>query len=134
MEKWTWRPGSPSPENGIQIGAIKLKKYAVSRLNKVAEIGKTVNRRTGADLNISTFEPTGTLFYGSYNRTVTQTYQITGTDVEDTIAIVVRHTDTLNDSILVRLDGIVYAIQSIAYDDDIHGFDVVTLKKEKGAH
>ncbi|QEU48015.1 head-tail adaptor protein [Schleiferilactobacillus harbinensis] len=111
-----------------------MKKYAVSRLNKVAEIGKTVNRKTGAGINVSTFEPTGTLFYGSYNRTVTQTYQITGTDVEDTIAIVVRHTDTLNDSILVRLAGIVYAIQSIAYDDDIHGFDVVTLKKEKGAH
>lgn len=111
-----------------------MKKYAVSRLNKVAEIGKTVNHKTGAGINVSTFEPTGTLFYGSYNRTVTQTYQITGTDVEDTIAIVVRHTDTLNDSILVRLAGIVYAIQSIAYDDDIHGFDVVTLKKEKGAN
>ncbi|MFD1483872.1 phage head closure protein [Lacticaseibacillus baoqingensis] len=111
-----------------------MKKYSIARLNKVAEIGKTVSRRTGAGINISTFEPTGTLFYGSYNRTVTQTYQITGTDLADTIAIVVRHTDTLNDSMLVRLAGTVYDIQSIAYDDDPNAFDVVTLKKTtKGA-
>ena len=56
-----------------------MKNYSIARLNKVAEIGKTVNHRTGAGINISTFESTGTLFYGSYNRTVTQTYQITGT-------------------------------------------------------
>ncbi|SIH63805.1 Uncharacterised protein [Mycobacteroides abscessus subsp. abscessus] len=49
-----------------------MKNYSIARLNKVAEIGKTVSRRTGAGINISTFEPTGTLFYGSYNRTVTQ--------------------------------------------------------------
>jgi len=111
-----------------------MKNYSIARLNKVAEIGKTVNHRTGAGINISTFESTGTLFYGSYNRTVTQTYQITGTDLADTIAIVVRHTDAIDDSTQIKLNGTVYAIQSIAYDDDPNAFDVVTLKKTtKGA-
>lgn len=111
-----------------------MKNYSIARLNKVAEIGKTVNHKTGAGINISTFEPTGTLFYGSYNRTVTQTYQIKGTDLADTIAIVVRHTDAIDDSVLVKLNGILYVIQSIAYDDDPNAFDVVTLKKTtKGA-
>lgn len=80
-----------------------MKNYSIARLNKVAEIGKTVSRRTGAGINISTFETTGTLFYGSYNRTVTQTYQITGTDLADTISIVVRHTDAIDDSTQVNL-------------------------------
>ncbi|MDN6333123.1 MAG: head-tail adaptor protein, partial [Lacticaseibacillus paracasei] len=48
-----------------------MKNYSIARLNKVAEIGKTVSHKTGAGINISTFTPTGTLFYGSYNRTVT---------------------------------------------------------------
>lgn len=65
-----------------------MKNYSISCLNKVAEIGKTANHKTGTGINISTFEPTGTL----------------------------------------------YAIQSIAYDDDPNAFDVVTLKKtSKGA-
>ncbi|KRN25241.1 phage head closure protein [Lacticaseibacillus camelliae] len=111
-----------------------MKNYSIARLNKVAEIGKTVNHRTGAGINISTFEPTGTLFYGSYNRTVTQTYQITGTDLEDTIAIVVRHTDALDDSMMIKLNSALYTIKSIAYDDDPNAFDIVTLKKTtKGA-
>ena len=95
-----------------------MKNYSIARLNKVAEIGKTVSRRTGAGINISTFTPTGTLFYGSYNRTMTQTYQITGTDLADTIAIVIRHTDAIDDSTQVKLNGTLYAIQSIAYDDE----------------
>ena len=104
-----------------------MKNYSIARLNKVAEIGKTVSHKTGAGINISTFEPTGTLFY-------TQTYQITGTDLADTIAIVVRHTDAIDDSTQVKLNGTLYAIQSIAYDDDPNAFDVVTLKKvTKGA-
>lgn len=32
-----------------------MKNYSIARLNKVAEIGKTVSRRTGAGINISTF-------------------------------------------------------------------------------
>ncbi|QXG58275.1 phage head closure protein [Lacticaseibacillus casei] len=111
-----------------------MKNYAIARLNKVAEIGKTVSHKTGAGINIPVFEATGTLFYGSYNRTVTQTYQITGTAIEDTIAIVVRHSDVLDKTVLVKLNGTVYQIQSIAYDDDPNAFDVVTLKKTaKGA-
>jgi SPP1 family predicted phage head-tail adaptor len=111
-----------------------MKNYSISCLNKVAEIGKTANHKTGTGINISTFEPTGTLFYGSYDRTGTQTYQITDTDLADTIAIVVRHTDAIDDSVLVKLNGTLYVIQSIAYDDDPNAFDVVTLKKTtKGA-
>lgn len=133
MEKWTWRPGSPSLENSIQIGAIKLKKYAVSRLNKLATFGglsDPVPNQNGVPRQ--TFVPQFTAYCGSYTRTLAIAYQVVGTDLEDTVAIVVRHDSRVTDQLMVRLDGVLYRIVSVAADDDINAFDVVTMKQPNG--
>ncbi|WP_180370646.1 phage head closure protein, partial [Oenococcus oeni] len=60
-----------------------------------------------------------------------QTYQIYGTELQDTIDIVVRHDPTIQKQfLLLDTDGKQYSIESISPDDSgsLNAFDILTLK------
>jgi len=107
-------------------------KYKPSDFNKRAQFGsiKTVtNPNTGGKSKVFVAEIT--LHYAPKKRTLTQQYTILGTNLEDTILIVIRHNKALNKKLLVKLsDGKYYDIVGTSPDDsnNIITYDIVTLK------
>lgn len=110
-----------------------MKKYSISRLNKVATVGHMDNTYNSEGVPQDTFVADLTIFYGSYSRGVDRTLSLTGTALEDTTVIAVRHDDRLTNKQRIQLaDGVTYYIQSIEADDDINAFDTLTLTLKKG--
>lgn len=109
-----------------------MPKYKPSDFNKRAQFGsiKTVtNPNTGGKSKVFVAEIT--LHYAPKKRTLTQQYTILGTNLEDTILIVIRHNKALNKKLLVKLsDGKYYDIVGTSPDDsnNVITYDIVTLK------
>ena len=107
-------------------------KYKPSDFHKKAQFGSiqtVTNPNTGGKTKVFVAEMT--LRYAPKKRTLTQQYTILGTDLEDTILIVIRHNKALNKKLLVKLpDGLSYDIVGISPDDsnNIITYDIVTLK------
>ena len=109
---------------------------AISRLNKVIELGKTKTIPTRTiQGSKAEFVPSRTLHCAIYQRTQAQQYQIFGTDLQDTIVIVVRSQAKVDDVMRVRFKGdtTVYRIINISRDAS-HNFpryDLLTLRDIK---
>lgn len=90
--------------------------------------GKT-NPNTGKA--IQDFQPHFKRWAGVWTLTQTQAVNLAGEDIRDARVFFIRHTDKVTSDLLVRYKGIVYSIQSIAYDDGLSpdGFDLITCKR-----
>lgn len=110
-------------------------KMAIHRLNHKISFGtvkSTENNMTG-DYDTE-FAPDVTVHCAMYQRTETQKVQIIGTDLADTIVVVIR-SRKLNKKLKAQLsnDETVYAITDISQDASglPVGYDLITLKDEK---
>lgn len=110
-------------------------KIATHRLNHRISFGtvkSTENDMTG-DYDAE-FVPDVTVHCAMYQRTETQKVQIIGTDLADTIIVVIR-SRKLNKKLKAQLsnDETVYAITDISQDASglPIGYDLITLKDEK---
>ncbi|MBD9363843.1 phage head closure protein [Leuconostoc mesenteroides] len=110
----------------------KLLKYKPSDFNKKVQFGtvkSVVNPNTGQ--KVKQFVSQIGLKYAPRTRSMTQQYSITGTSLEDTILIVVRHNKAINKKLIVMLpDKTYYDIVGISPDDsnNVITYDIVTLK------
>jgi len=71
------------------------------------------------------------LWFAPKTRTLSQQYQLKGTDLDNSRLIVVRHNEALEDMKLARIDGDVYDIAQYSPDESnaIITYDYVTLKR-----
>ena len=108
-------------------------RLAISRLNKIIELGKmeTTSTRTiqGAKAE---FVPSRTLHCAIYQRTQNQQYQLLGTNLEGTIVIAVRSQSQVDDVMRVRFKGekTIYTIVAISRDQshNLPRYDLLTLQ------
>lgn len=109
-------------------------KYTPQEMSKKADFGGTQsikNRFSGA--YIPTFVKEFTLHYKTIKRTLTQTYMLQGTELQDTKVIAVRHNSKLVNTLKVQIGEDIYSIKDISIDDsnDYIVYDLITISKDK---
>lgn len=107
-----------------------MRTYNIARLTKVAEFGD-VEAYEDRNLGITKegFKPKLKVKCGSYQIGQTMQSSLLGLNITDSVAIVVRHNDQLQQYPKVRLKGQLYNVKLIQADDELNAFDVVTLSK-----
>jgi SPP1 family predicted phage head-tail adaptor len=114
-----------------RFGGIAVK-IAVNRFNQKISFGtiKTVENNNTGDYDES-FVPTISLHCALYNRSITQSYQILGTSLEDTIVVAIRSTNELSKQLLASYGDVVYQIIDVSKDSTGKpvAYDLLTLKK-----
>lgn len=114
-----------------RFGGITVK-IALDRFNHKISFGtiKTIENNNTGDYDES-FVPTITLHCALYNRSITQSYQILGTSLEDTIVVVIRSTNEVSKQLLASYDDAVYQIIDVSKDSTgkAVAYDLLTLKK-----
>lgn len=113
-------------------------KIATQRLNKKAEFGDMV---AGENVNPNTGEPIlefkadFTLRAGVYSRSQSQQIALSGTDLEDTLVLIIRHNTKVSKKMKVKIDTDLYQIVSISFDDSLpNSYDLITIKQEVVKH
>ncbi|MFD1428687.1 phage head closure protein [Lacticaseibacillus mingshuiensis] len=111
-------------------------RFKPSDFSQTVELGKPQSHVTKAGLNVSSFVAAYSLHYRQQHRTLTQTYSLIGTRLDNSITIITRHDARNVSQQQARIDGIVYDIKDISPDDsnDAIRYDYLTLvKTTKGA-
>lgn len=110
--------------------------FKPSDFSRIVDLGSPQSHKTGAGLNISTFIPVYSLHFKQQKRTLSQQYTLVGTQLDNSITIIVRHDDRNASQQQARIGGIVYGIADVSPDDsnDAIRYDYLTLTKiTKGA-
>lgn len=94
----------------------------------------TTTQSVPSPVNGSITKKQVTLFtkYGAFKtRTLTQNYNVVGTDLSDTLVIGVKHDERINKTLGITIKGVNYQILDISPDDSNNyiAFDLVTVKK-----
>lgn len=106
-----------------------------AQMTRKAKFGSLISLENAQGVNVPTFKPEFTLHYAAIKRSMTQNYLLTGTDLENTRVIAVRHNVKVNDTQHVYLDGVNHDVVSVSPDDDTGAlirYDYVTLRQSKG--
>ncbi|MFT8879253.1 MAG: phage head closure protein [Oenococcus sp.] len=101
----------------------------LNRRGQFGSVKTTTNPHTGSSSEV--LNQSFSRWYGVRTRTVSQTYQIFGTDLQDTIDIVIRHDPAIRPPMIFQdSQGVQYDIVSVAPDDtgSLNAFDILTLK------
>lgn len=71
------------------------------------------------------------LWYAPKTRTLSQQYQLQGTELDNTRLIVVRHTQALENYKVAQIDNVMYDVTQYSPDESnaIITYDFVTLKR-----
>lgn len=115
---------------------MKINPYDLNKCGSFGVVRQVPNEKT--DGYEDKFVPDFKRWYGVRTRTMNQTYQIYGTDLQDTVDIVIRHDDSIKPPLMFQSsDGLQYDIVSSSPDDTgaLNAFDILTLKQvtRKGA-
>ncbi|MHA5097166.1 phage head closure protein [Oenococcus oeni] len=103
--------------------------FSLNKRGQFGSVGTVTNPNTGSSTR--QFVASFSRWYAVRTRTMNQTYQIYGTDLQDTIDIVIRHDPSIQKQFLfLDTDGKQYSIESISPDDSgsLNAFDILTLK------
>lgn len=113
-------------------------KIATQRLNKKAEFGDMV---AGENVNPNTGEPIlefradFTLRAGVYSRSQSQQIALSGTELEDTLVLIVRHNTKVSKKMKVKLGIDLYQVINVSFDDSLpNSYDLITIKQEVVKH
>lgn len=106
------------------------KSLPVWKFNKTADFGsmKSVqNPNTGS--RTTKFVKDFSLHYMIKNRTLNQQYQTLGTTFENTITMIVAHSNKLSENQIVQIGGKTYKIINLSFDDSTQAirYDYLTL-------
>lgn len=115
---------------------MKFDPYDLNKRGAFGAVKQVQNVNT--DGYFEDFVPEVKKWYAVRTRTMNQTYQIFGTDLQDTLDIVIRHDPTIKPPLLFQAnDGSQYNVVSSSPDNSgsLNAFDILTLKqvKRKGA-
>lgn len=112
----------------------KRPKYKPHRFNRSCEFGSYdtsgVDENTGQ--HTREFKVALKCRYAVIRRGIGNVYALAGTELSDTISILIKHNDKINESQIVRLsDGNDYKIVSIVPDDDNFylKYDMINVKR-----
>lgn len=102
-----------------------------SRLNKRAAFGTVQSVELPSGISKPQFVSLMTVWCAIWVRSLSQQYQLIGTNLEDTQTIVIRHNPGIDDSMKVQIDDNTYTIVSINPDEStsIITYDTVTIRK-----
>ena len=109
-------------------------KIPLYRFSKIIEFGKpkTVPSRT-IEGSKTEFQVSKTAHCAIYQRTLTQQYQLVGTELSNTIMIAIRSENNVDDTLQARFKGEkqIYRIVNVSHDEsrDYPHYDLVTLSK-----
>lgn len=110
-----------------------------SRMRLRLEFGNQVdtdaiNQNTGEP--IQRFEPAFSMWAGKWSLSLEQSLTLAGGVAKDVRVFFVRHTSRILDGMQLRLNGDVYKIDAITFDDGIppDGFDLITCHKWGANH
>lgn len=100
--------------------------------NKKVQLGdiKSVkNKYTGASDN--TFVESMTVWFASKTRTLSQSYQLQGTALENSRTIIIRHNSSVEELKVAVIDNVQYDIVNYSPDEtsNIIRYDYLTLKR-----
>lgn len=106
--------------------------YKPSDFNKKVAFGEVQsikNPHTGA--YSKEFVPKVTLWYRPKTRTLNQQYQLTGTALEKSQVIIIRHNPAVEDYPMAKIGDVKYDIADYSADDVNNAitYDFVTLKR-----
>ena len=109
--------------------------YSPYLFSKHAEFGITksiLNKNSG--VNEPKFVKQFILHVYPQKRTLDMQYRALGTNYQNAITLVVRHTHRINDQLKVRYDGELYQIINISSDDSANyqTYDFLTLQRING--
>jgi SPP1 family predicted phage head-tail adaptor len=113
---------------------LKTDRYQPYQFRKIADFGaiKSVSDpQTG--VNVPTFVKQFRLHYAPIKRTLTQQYELVGTELQDTIIIAIRHNKDVQESMQVQIKDMAYTILNLSLDESNSyiTYDFLTLKKVK---
>ncbi|WP_127849480.1 phage head closure protein [Lacticaseibacillus hulanensis] len=106
-----------------------------AQMTQKAKFGSLVSLENAQGVNVPTFKPEVTLHFAAIKRSMAQNYLLTGTDLEHTRVIAVRHNAKINETQHVYIDGVDYDVVTVSPDDDtgtLIRYDYVTLRQSKG--
>lgn len=111
-------------------------KVPISRFNHLIEFGTTETVATDTlEGSKEEFIPKQTLHFAYYQRSQTQQYQLLGTNLQDTIVVIVRAQYHVDEEQLARIKGdpTLYKIVTISRGEKHSpiNYDLVTLKDRK---
>lgn len=103
-------------------------------LNKKIFFGKsedTTNPNTGGV--VEHFEPVFKRWCGVKTQTISQQYAAINVNMDDTIIVIIRHTEKVKGYKLAKLDGVVYDIVDVSPDESVNvqRFDYVTVRESE---
>ncbi|GAX06947.1 hypothetical protein IWT25_02295 [Secundilactobacillus pentosiphilus] len=109
------------------------KRIPVSQFNKRVEFGtiqSVYNRASGT--NVPSFASQMALWAKQQRRSLNNQYKLMGTELQDSIVVIIRHNDAVNRSLLAKMNGTLYDIADISPDDsDYMSYDYLTLSEHK---
>lgn len=109
------------------------KRIPVSQFTKRVEFGtveSVYNRDSGT--NLPSFITRMTLWAKQQRRSLSNQYKLMGTEMQDSIVVIIRHNADVTRSLSARLNGTVYDIVDISPDDsEYFTYDYLTLLKHK---
>lgn len=110
-----------------------VKNLNVAKMGKRVKFGTTKSKPNNNGVNVPVFEETFSCFFGSWRRSLSQSYTLIGTELEDSKVIYIRRDDRIELCNRAMIDGKEYTIA--LYDPDENdsptSFDLITLKKVK---
>ncbi len=103
--------------------------FSLNKRGQFGSVETVTNPNTGSSTR--QFVASFSRWYAVRTRTMNQTYQIYGTDLQDTIDIVIRHDPSIKPPLLFQdSQSNQYNIVSVSPDDtgSLNAFDILTLK------
>lgn len=107
--------------------------YAPYRLDHLATFGKSKSKKLPSGVSKPDIDPVATLHYASVKRTLTQTYDLVGTRLDNTKVIAVAHNLDIADCSLVKIGETLYNIIDLSLDEDSYylTYDLITIQDIK---
>lgn len=101
-----------------------------SQFNRRVEFGTTVSQTNGAGANVPTFTPQVTVWAAPKVHSIGQQYKNYGTDLQDTITLIIKHNSNINEMLQAQYQGKIYDILTISPDDsnNVVVYDYIILK------
>ncbi len=106
------------------------KPYQFNHLITFCDSQNTINQ---AGINVTKLVPAFSLHFAYIKQTITQKYQLIGTDLENTKLIAIRHNAKVNNYQYALIDNQEYRIIDVSSDNTMYiAYDILTIKQSKG--
>lgn len=102
-----------------------------SRLTKMIELGSYESVPNSVGVTVSKFVSVATVHAGLWSRSITQAFEVYGTDLQHTDMYVIRHRQNYDGITRVKVDGVDRELVDVLQDPTPNqtSFDLLTVRK-----